>query len=208
MTRKRRWRYHFLITAGLKRLPIFIYLSVWKVWFSGWFISLGWQGSPIKNKVLLRHVPWWWSGILGKMLCREIEHCQLLIIQDPWLKVTNRNILFGSKEHLTHFRIRVILITISAGIISCAGWVPSDPVVPFTALELDPRKHCFETLNGCGASVGISFEKNHLISIKWLYSVLSCSWQKKPILPPKESYPIWHSLRSRSFKKGNMLPLG
>lgn len=120
MTRERRWLYHFLIKAGMKRLPIFIYLSVLKVWFSVWFISLGWQGSPIKNKVLLRHVPWWWSGISGEMLCREIENCQLPIIQDLWLKVTNRNILFGSKEHFIHFRIRVILITISAGIISCA----------------------------------------------------------------------------------------
>lgn len=208
MTRERRWLYHFLIKTGMKRLPIFIYLSVLKVWFSVWFISLGWQGSPIKNKVLLRHVPWWWSGISGEMLCKEIENCQLPIIQDLWLKVTNRNILFGSKEHFIHFRIRVILITISAGIISCARWVLSDSVVPFTALELDPRKHCFEALNGCGASVGISFEENHLISIQWLYSVLSCSWQKQQILPPKESYPIWHSLHSRSFKKENVLPLG
>lgn len=132
--RKRRWLYHFLIKAGMKRLPIFIYLSVLKVWFSVWFISLGWQGRPIKNKVLLRHVPWWWSGILGKMLCREIENCQLLIIQDPWLKVTNRNIVFGSKEHFIHFRIRVILIPISASIISCADecsviqWCHSRPL--------------------------------------------------------------------------------
>lgn len=124
MTQKKRWLYHFLVKAGMERLPSFIYLSP----LTGWMISLGCYSSHITNKVL-GHLPRWRSGSLGKTAGWKIEKCQHVNLES----YTGTFCL--AWRTLSSYRIRVILVTISVSVRSCDLRVLNYSVMLFTALK-------------------------------------------------------------------------